>query len=86
MKSNQKNVIQNVAPAVQEYLKTVQTAVNEITNPKTGKPVQIPDFSTIYKAAGELDTTQTPESFMSIIQALLGRARQCRGGGSRCRL
>lgn len=63
-----------VSAVVQNYLLTVQQAVNQITDPATGKPVQIPDFQSLYEAAGLLDSTAHPEDFMSVIQTLLGRA------------
>jgi hypothetical protein len=68
------NNIRDVGPTVRDYLLTVRSAVNEIKNPNTGQPVQIPDFATIHAAAGQLDSTPYPEDFMFVIQSLLGRA------------
>jgi CrtC N-terminal lipocalin domain len=63
-----------VAATVQEHLLTVQQAVNAITDPSTGQPVQLPDFSTLYEAAGKLDNSTCAADLMSVITALLGRA------------
>ena len=63
-----------VAPVVQAYLKDVLAAVNGITDPNTNQPLQIPDFSDLYEAAGCLDDAVDPGDTMWTINTLLGRA------------
>lgn len=63
-----------VAPVVQAYLKDVLAAVNGITDPNTNQPLQIPDFSDLYEAAGCLDDVVDPGDTMWTINTLLGRA------------
>jgi hypothetical protein len=65
---------QKVSSAVQDYLKIVKAVVNSVNVPLGTSPVEIPNFADLEEAAGKLDTTRTPEKFMWIIQALLGRA------------
>lgn len=63
-----------VAQVVQAYLKDVLAAVNAITDPNTNQPLQIPDFSDLYEAAGRLDDAADPGGMMWTINTLLGRA------------
>jgi hypothetical protein len=62
------------APIIQSYLQAAQARVNQIIDPKTKKPVQIPDFDRLMAAAGSIDKTQHPVAFMRMINSLLGRA------------
>jgi hypothetical protein len=64
-----------ISPVITKYLQSVKEEVAKLTDPKTGKPVEIPNFTEILDAAGKLDTTKHPVEFMSIIRALLGRAK-----------
>lgn len=63
-----------VAPAMQAHLRDVLAVVNAITDPFTEAPLQIPDFATLYQAAGALDTAQDPAQRAWTINTLLGRA------------
>jgi predicted secreted hydrolase len=65
--------VQNISTAIQEYLEDVKTQVAAIKD-LNGNPTQIPNYDDLYIAAGELDTTQNPVSFINIIHSLLGRA------------
>lgn len=59
---------------IQNYLDTVKNRVEKIKDSTTGKTVEIPDFNTLYIAAGALDTASNPAQIMLTIQQLLGRA------------
>jgi hypothetical protein len=63
-----------VAPVIENYLLAVRARVNQILNPYTNKPLQIPDFDQLMGAAQAIDRTQYPVEFMRMISALLGRA------------
>lgn len=65
---------EDIASAVQQHLQTVKATVNKIIDPDTEKPLQIPEYSILYNAAGQLDATPRPEKSMFMIQSLLGRA------------
>ena len=64
---------QNVATAIQEHLIHVKNKVAKI-NDINGKPIQIPNYDTLYNAATELDTVENPTQHINIIQSLLGSA------------
>lgn len=64
---------QAVGTAVQNNLNLLKATVAAITDPITGQPVQIPDFDTLYNAAGKLGTTAIPTDYMAAILHLLGR-------------
>lgn len=65
-----------IAPIIQSYLNDVKSTVNEIINPLTNSPVQIPYYNVLYNAAGQLDTLSNADAtqYMGLIQSLLGRA------------
>jgi len=66
-----------VGPTVQSYLQYVQTQVNNITYPQqNGSPVEIPNYSALYTAAGNLDTLSDIDATqqMNMIMSMLGRA------------
>jgi len=60
---------------IQVYLNSVKEAVANVAVAEPSQsPVQIPDFDTLYTAAGNLENSETPEKDMFIIRSLLGRA------------
>jgi len=63
-----------VAPVMQAHLREVLATVNAITDPFTGGPLQIPDFATLYQAAGHLDAAPDAAERAWTINTLLGRA------------
>jgi hypothetical protein len=64
----------NAASVIENYLLAVQARVNQIIDPDTKKPVQIPDFEKLMTAARGIDKAQNPALCMAIINNLLGRA------------
>ena len=64
----------SASQAMQSYLLSVNAAVNQIIDPTTKQPVQIPDFDTIYQAASRLDVSPYPTDTAFVIGGLLGRA------------
>ncbi len=64
----------SVAPVIENYLLAVQARVNQIIDPDTKKPVQIPDFDRLMAAAGSIDKAQHPVECMRMINVLLDRA------------
>jgi hypothetical protein len=63
-----------LAHALQSHLLLVKDAVAAIINPETGERTSIPDFDTIFQAAGRLDSSESPDKDVATILALLGRA------------
>jgi CrtC N-terminal lipocalin domain len=67
-------MMDNAASVIENYLLAVQARVNQIIDPDTKKPVQIPDFEKLMTAARGIDKAQNPALCMAIINNLLGRA------------
>jgi predicted secreted hydrolase len=65
---------QTVAATVQNNLNMINAAVNAIIDPITNQPVEIPDFETLYNAAGTLGTGTQSADYIAAISYLLGRA------------
>jgi hypothetical protein len=64
----------NAASVIENYLLAVQARVNQIIDPVTKKPVQIPDFERLMAAAAAIDTAQYPAVCMTMINNMLRRA------------
>jgi predicted secreted hydrolase len=64
--------IKPVARTILEYLGSVSSAVNQIEGPD-GKPVQIPDYEVLQRAASGLDIVKHPADMALVIQILLAR-------------
>src|SRR5580692_10764387 len=64
----------NAASVIENYLLAVQARVNQIIDPATKKPVQIPDFERLMAAAVAIDTAQYPAACMTMINNMLRRA------------
>lgn len=69
----EKKSTQAIGATVQSYLNTVKQEVSAISNLK-GLPLQVPNYDVLYKVAGTLDITASPEKKMFMISSLLGRA------------
>jgi len=65
-------MMDNAASVIENYLLAVQARVNQIIDPDTKKPVQIPDFEKLMAAARGIDKAQYPAQCMAIINNLLG--------------
>lgn len=63
-----------LAQAVQAQLMLIRDAVAAIINPETGETTSVPDYDSLYAAAGRLDTSQSPAQDAATIFSLLGRA------------
>jgi hypothetical protein len=59
--------------AVQSHLTLLNDTVTTIIDPATGKPATIPNFQSLYDAAGRLDIRQNPAKDAATIMSLLGR-------------
>jgi hypothetical protein len=66
--------IKPVARTIQTYLESVSSAVNQIAGPD-GKPVQIPNYDVLLRAAGSLDTAKHPGDMALVMQVLLSRGQ-----------
>jgi len=65
---------QSASKTLQSYLGVIKERVAEFVDPATAQPVQIPDYDSLYEAAGQLDQTGCPANYVRVIQSLLGRA------------
>ena len=62
-----------VSGTIVKYLESINAAVNQIKDPTTDEPVQIPHYDLLQKAARGLDQSQYPSQTALVIQRFLGR-------------
>ncbi len=60
--------------ALQAHLTDVKNEVAGLSDPGTGKPLEIPHFDLIYETAGHIAASDHPETDLAIAYSLLGRA------------
>ncbi|MCK4813876.1 MAG: hypothetical protein KAT14_08060, partial [Candidatus Marinimicrobia bacterium] len=60
--------------ALKSHLLYVKNEVSQIIDPETGRPVSIPHLDLIYKTAGNITSSEDPETDLAIAYSLLGRA------------